>query len=525
MNKQTITILDNEYWYGGIVNDGYLFPLDKNSEYGIDFSKNISCNQIAPLFISSKGRYLWVEDGGRVDFNEGIITVVSSDFELDASSKTLKEAYLKLTAKKFAPNGRIPDESLFLKPQLNTWIDLQKNQTQEGILEYAQSYKDSGYDSGLFIIDDGWQTDYGDWTFDKNKFSAPKDMINKLHAMGFKVAVWLVPYVSMDLPVVEELLQNDALLKDENGALIKAVWFDGVSYVLDFGKPYAKVWFNRVASFLKKEYGIDGFKFDCGDECYLEKPYKKANELTRLWVDILEDKADGYILETRACYKYGGEHCVQRLADKAHIWGVELVNDDSYQLGGFLRYGLSTVVPDILSQGISGYLYGCADMVGGGNVYDYGKGSKFDDELFVRFCQATVFMPMIQFSYRYWKSENPKVREVMKRCLQIRNVYVDYIVTLAKNASKSGEPILRYMEYEFPNCGMEKVTDQFMLGDKYLIAPIVKKQQTEKTVVFPPHTKWKDCFSDKVYTDRDTLIQVNEDSVLAFERIDERGKI
>jgi len=520
MNKQKITILNNEYWYCGIVNDGYLFPLDKSSKYNVDLSKNSTCNQIAPLFISSKGRYLWVEDGGVVDFNDGIITVESDDFIFDDSSSSLKEAHLKITSKKFPPNGKIPSEVLFSKPQLNTWVDLQKNQTQKGVLEYAQNYKDSGYDSGLLIIDDGWQADYGEWDFDKTKFDNPKEMVDKLHFMGFKVAVWMVPYVSMDLPITSILKENDAFLKDESGELIKAVWFDGVSYVLDFEKPYAKKWFNTVTDSLKEKYGIDGFKFDCGDECYLEKPYKKANYLTTLWVDVLDDKEDNYILETRACYKYGGQHCVQRLADKAHIWGLEFVRDSGYQLGGFLRYGLSTVVPNILTQGISGYLYGCADMVGGGNVVDYGDGCKFDDELFIRFCQATVFMPMIQFSYRYWNSKNASVRETMRKCLKIRSEFVNYILNLAKNASKTGEPILRYMEYEFPNCGLEKVTDQFLLGDKYLIAPITVKNQTEKLVKFPPDTKWKDFFSDKIFTGKDVNINVNEESILAFERIE-----
>lgn len=41
-----------------------------------------------------------------------------------------------------------------------------------------------------------------------------------------------------------------------------------------------------------------------------------------------------------------------------------------------------------------------------------------------------------------------------------------YILGLAKHASKTGEPIVRYMEYEFPNEGYENIKDQFMLGKK-----------------------------------------------------------
>lgn len=37
--------------------------------------------------------------------------------------------------------------------------------------------------------------------------------------------------------------------------------------------------------------------------------------------------------------------------------------------------------------------------------------------------------------------------------------------------AKTGEPIIRHMEYAFPHQGFVDCRDQFMLGDKYLVAP------------------------------------------------------
>ena len=41
------------------------------------------------------------------------------------------------------------------------------------------------------------------------------------------------------------------------------------------------------------------------------------------------------------------------------------------------------------------------------------------------------------------------------------------------------------MEYMYPNQGYEKIIDQFIIGDKILVAPIVKKGTIERDVILP----------------------------------------
>ncbi len=47
-------------------------------------------------------------------------------------------------------------------------------------------------------IDDRWQHAYGDLDFDRKKFPDPKAMVDQLHAMGFKVTTWVMPFVQAD---------------------------------------------------------------------------------------------------------------------------------------------------------------------------------------------------------------------------------------------------------------------------------------------------------------------------------------
>ena len=105
---------------------------------------------------------------------------------------------------------------------------------------------------------------------------------------------------------------------------------------------------------------------------------------------------------------------------------------------------------------------------------------------------------MMQYSKSIWKLKNEKFAKMCVEAAHIHEKFADYIYDLAVQASGSGEPIVRYMEYEFPNQNMHKAKQQFMLGNKYLVAPVVHKGIRIKTVLLPKG-KWKSMLDDKVY--------------------------
>jgi alpha-glucosidase len=41
------------------------------------------------------------------------------------------------------------------------------------------------------MIDDNWQKNYGEWEFSCERFENPRGMTDLLHAMGFKVMLWV----------------------------------------------------------------------------------------------------------------------------------------------------------------------------------------------------------------------------------------------------------------------------------------------------------------------------------------------
>ena len=67
------TILKNEFWYGGAVYEGYRQPVGADDIVDWDFRENPTHNQIMPLFLSSKGRYIWSDAGFHISFRNGEI--------------------------------------------------------------------------------------------------------------------------------------------------------------------------------------------------------------------------------------------------------------------------------------------------------------------------------------------------------------------------------------------------------------------------------------------------------------------
>ena len=483
-NKLTVTILENEYWYGSVVDDGINYPFSQTDTYEMTIDPTETSNQVAPLLLSTKGPYIWSESGFDATVSDGLIKLTSTRDKIDlyTNGETLKEAFLAASAQFFPPFGKVPPALFFNRPQYNTWIEFIYNQNQQGILEYAKEVIKNNYPVGVLMIDDGWSDYYGKWDFNREKFPNPKEMLQELHQMGFKVMLWTCPFITPDSVEFKELREADYLVKNSDGSTAIREWWNGYSAVLDMSNPEAVEWYDKQNQQLIKRYGVDGFKFDAGDPRFYtdeDQTYGDvtANEQCQLWAKYgLNYPYNEY----RACFKEGGQSLVQRLADKNHSWGDT---------------GMKALVPNQLTMGLLGYPYSCPDMIGGGEYLNFLENSEsLDEQLFVRYAQVASMMPMMQFSAAPWRVLS---KENANYCLQSAKRHVEFsekIESLAIHSSKTGEPITRYLEYEFPNQALENVTDQYMLGRTIMVAPIIEKDVGGRKVVFPKGNwnRWQD---------------------------------
>jgi alpha-glucosidase len=480
-------MLENEKWYGGFVAKGSQMPYVQTSGL-LDLAKQNFNNQGVPLLLSNKGRYIWSDEAFKFEVKTNNISI-ESKYETVAvteAGKTLREAYLEACRKHFPPSGQLPDTMMFSMPQYNTWIELMYNQNQKDILKYADDILSNGFPAGVLMIDDNWQKYYGNFDFKPDRFPEPETMVKRLHDQGFKVMLWVCPFVSADSPEFRELWSKGYLINNrKTGQPAMINWWNGYSACYDLTNPAAFDYFVNLLKDVQRKYGVDGFKFDAGDVLFYDPDYTlgyksdaASTDHTMAWAKVgLHFPLNEY----RACWKMGGEALVQRLGDKDYSWKA-----------------VRLLIPDMIAAGLLGYAYTCPDMIGGGQFTSFLgiDPSQFNQELIVRSAQSHTLMPMMQFSVAPWRILDSLHLAI---CREMANLHVRmgaYITECAKHAAITGEPIVRHMEYVFPNQGFAECKDQFMLGDKFLVAPVIKSG-TERKVILPKG-KWRDE-SGKIY--------------------------
>lgn len=82
---------------------------------------------------------------------------------------------------------------------------------------------------------------------------------------------------------------------------------------------------------------------------------------------------------------------------------VRMVDKDTHWR---LDNGLRSLVTTLLQMNMVGYPFVLPDMIGGNG---YGN-DVITPELFIRWLQATTFMPVLQFSYVPWQFDDPEVK-------------------------------------------------------------------------------------------------------------------
>ena len=485
-----IPVLEGERWWGGGGGDGH------NQPYGAADSRRIDLrthgNTSSPLLVSSCGRYVWSEKPFGYVFRNGKL-VIDSDVEKVLpvqAGRTLKDAYLAAARAHMRFAGKLPPDAFFTLPQWNNWIEIFLNgMDQKAADDYTAELAKSGFPCGIYMMDGGWLSHQGSYEFYEKDFPDPKGLFDRINAQGWIPLIWTAHFVSPDSREYKKLRYHPKLggldylaYRKRPGSHEAAVvrWWSGISAVYDLTKPEASAFYVKTLKDFATQYGIRGFKFDAGDPRFFVEDCRFADEkaepvdYTRLYAELAAREFPYH--EIRVSWKCGGLPLVTRLGDRTHEWTGS-------------KYAQDTVVPQIIAAGLLGCPYSLADMVGGGMEVSF-VGRKIDEKLFVRSAAMQSLMPMMQFSPAPWRHLSPQGVALCRKFADLHVEFAPYILETARHAAKTGEPIVRAMEYEFPHQGFNRPLQQFMLGDRWLVAPVITPDDA-KTVELPAGT-WRD---------------------------------
>ncbi|MGC8928326.1 MAG: TIM-barrel domain-containing protein [Myxococcota bacterium] len=505
-----------EQGIGKIMSDSYDDPLWYLS--GRKHSSQIPIPQI----LSSRNYVLTVMDNIRP-----VMYLCSEDpetlrLEFDAGTtiylfagKSPKEA-LKI-ATSVTGRSRLPPDFAFFP-----WIDAIFG--SENVRRIAQRLRDEDIPSSVIWTEDYKGAEFkGDryvlserWNIDRTLYPDFERLSDDLHNLGFKFLVYFNSFVYLDSDVYSDLNERGYLIRDRNN---KTYLFDGAkgskSSLLDLLNEDAVNWLkDKMNDIIKK--GADGWMGDFAewlpaDSILYDSKNKKDvsgllvhNQYPVIWQriqrEVIDSQKDG---KDRLFFVRSGWFGTPALADV--IWaGDQRTSFDEDD-------GMPTIIPIGIGLGICGISNFGHDIAG----YQSATNPPSDKELFFRWTEIGAFSPIMRTHHGYmpklnwsWESDEETI-SFFRRYAKIHSSLFPYLKGLALEASEIGIPAIRSIAVEYPSDqNVWTIKDQYLLGEKILVAPVMKRGNRVRRV-YLPQGRWATFEQNGFYIEGGRYITIN----------------
>ncbi|WP_232730021.1 glycoside hydrolase family 31 protein [Paenibacillus phocaensis] len=409
--------------------------------------------------------------------------------------------------------------------------------SQAELIDTVQEYRQRGLPIDGIVLD--WQSWTGElWgqkTLDPQRFPAPSDMMDQLHALNAKlmVSIW---------PIMKEGGDNHREMSEQGYLLGNQATYDAFSD--EARRLYWKQAYTGLFS-----HGIDAWWCDCTEP--FEADWKGAvkpepEQRMRMNTDEAKLYLDPEYLNAYSLLHSKGIYEGQRsVTDRKRV-----VNLTRSAYGGQHRYGTITWSGDTsanwetLRKQIADGLNFCAT----GSPYwtldigaffvrnqenlwfwngDYNEGvaDLGYRELYVRWFQFGAFLPMFRSHgtdtpREIWRFGEPgePFYDALVKYLKLRYRLLPYIYSLAGAVAHRSYTMLRALAFDYrEDRSVHDIDDQFMFGPAFLVAPVTTAMYygpdscelhgvgKSRSVYLPGGNCWYDYWTDERYEGGQTL--------------------
>jgi alpha-D-xyloside xylohydrolase len=453
-----------------------------------------------PFFISSRGYGIFVDSVTSINFDmaascHATFSFIVPDSALDyyviagPDPKSILYRYSQLVSFPVMP----PKWSFGLWMSSGFLTD-----TAEDVLKRARLLRENHIPCDVLHVDPYWMR-FGSWSdleWNLEAFPDPEGMVRQLHEMGYRLCLWINPYIGVHSQHFNELSKRGYYLRNKIGEPIVVDLWSGDHppvAILDLTNPDTVSWFRQS---LEKvlQIGVDAFKTDFGEG--IPSDAQAHNGMTgatlhNLYPLLYNDLVSQLIAEktgrasvvwARSSYAGGQRHPAQWSGDPNCTYPA---------LASTLRGGLSLAM--------CGHAFWSHDIGGF-------KGKPSPD-LLVRWAQFGAFTPMARAhgtTTRLPWEYGDEACNIFRDYFKLRYQLLPYLYNAAVNASRQGTPIIRPLVLDFPDDPNTYNLDlEYMFGDEILVAPIYN--QSGRRPVYLPEGRWIDYWTQKIYRGSQTL--------------------
>lgn len=476
-------------------------PLDKRGQRALMWnfdafgSESDRSHKNIPLYLSSRGYGVLVDSGMPIEFDicqstHSCVQIIVPDDLIDyyvIAGPTPTEILDRY-------NGLTSRPSLPPKWGFGTWISSGFFiDTQEHVLERARKIRERDIPCDVLHLDCYWQI-VGAWSdlrWDREHFPDPEGMLATLAEQGFRVCLWINPYLSQHSPLFEAAARAGYFLRRRDGSVYVADVWHGThpaSGIVDFTNPEATRWFTGLLRPLL-EQGAAVFKTDFGEGVPADAVAHNGMtgvELHNVYTLLFNDAAAAVTREVaghemvwaRSSYLGGQRHAAQWSGD---------VNATYPAMASTLRGGLS--------HGLSGMPFWSHDTGGF-------HGTPTPD-LYVRWAQFGAFSPLFRFhgttSRLPWEFPAEAERDAVA-AVRLRYRLMPYLYSAAVASARTGAPMMRALLVDTPaDPAAWHAELEYRLGRDLLVAPMVVPEG-RRDVYLPSGDDWVDFWTGEVHS-------------------------
>lgn len=372
------------------------------------------------------------------------------------------------------------------------------------LMNVATEFRRRDIPADVLYLDIGYMDGYRVFTWSPTAFPRPKQLLDSLGAMGFKVVTIVDPGVKVDsgYRVYRDGLARHAFVTTPDGAPALGTVWPGVSAFPDFSRAAVREWWGAEQAALVNE-GVRGIWNDMNEPASFNG--KTLSELARFDGDghpgtHLEYHNQYGTLMARAAYDglrklrpalrpfvvtraaYTG---VQRYAS---VW-----TGDNSATWDHLRIS----IPMVLSLGLTGEPFAGSD-IGGFTGSPSG-------ELYSRWLQSAALIPFfrthsaIDVPRREPWSYGAVYERANRATIRLRYRLIPAVYTAFYQHTRDGAPVVRPV---FWNNAADTtalgINDEYMMGDHLLVAPVVDSGASTRTLYLPAG-RWFRVGNDSAY--------------------------
>lgn len=445
----------------------FMMVLKKKGAYGIFFDNhNKSCFNLGK---ECDDYYVFGADRGNLDYY----------FIGGESLKDIVAGYTFLT-------GRAPMQQLWtLGFHQSRW----GYETEREIRSVASEMRKHELPCDCIHFDIDYMDQYKVFTWNKKTYEDGARVLSDFKDMGIKSVAIIDPGVKVEKGyyVYEEGMEEGFFAKTPEGEIyVNEVW-PGDAVYPDFGNPKVRTWWGEKQKFLI-DMGVDGVWNDMNEPASFRGPLPDDVmftdedcpaphlEMHNIYGhNMAKATYEGWkkysgrrpFVITRACYSGSQKYTTGWTGDNHSIWSH-----------------IRMAIPQLCNLGLSGLGFIGTDVGG--------FGSDCTPELFARWIQLGCFSPFFRdHCAKGCRRQEPwqfgeEVLSISRKYIRLRYELLPYLYDLMRECELTGMPIMRPLVLEFEKDeNVKNRNDEFMLGDRMLIAPVVEQGAREKLVYLP----------------------------------------